>query len=123
MSDNTRNSLAGSIVGLIALIATAVFLLIGFTRHVWHPTWIVFFAIPIASVLTDVIIRKKPTGAITGVVSLLATAVFLVLGFYYGRWHPTWLVFFAIPIANILVKIFEKAGSDTCGQPKDDTQN
>lgn len=110
MPENNRNALAGSIVGLVSLIAVATFLLIGFTSHVWHPTWLVFFAIPVASTLTDVTIRRRGAGAaVTGAVSLIAASVFLVLGFEYGRWHPGWLVFFAIPIADILTKIFEKA--------------
>jgi hypothetical protein len=113
MSDNNRNALAGSIVGLVSLIATATFLLIGFTSHVWNPTWLVFVAIPIASTLTDITIKKRgAAGAVTGIVSLLAAAVFFVLGFMYGRWHPGWLVFFAIPIADILMKIFTRTSSD-----------
>ncbi len=120
MSDNNRNALAGSIVGLVSLIAAAVFLLIGFTRHVWHPTWLVFLAIPIASTLTDIIIKKKgASGAVTGAVSLLATVVFLVLGFQYGLWHPGWLVFFAIPIADLLMKIFTKARQTGCCEKSD----
>lgn len=120
MSENNRNAIAGSVVGLVALLAAATFLLIGFTSHVWHPTWLIFLSVPIASTLTDVLIKKKGAyGAVTGAVSLLATVSFLVLGFGYHLWHPGWLVFFAIPIADILMKLFThtKDGSydSSCG--------
>jgi hypothetical protein len=116
MSEGNRHAIAGSIVGLVALICTAVFLLIGFTSHVWHPTWLVFLAIPIASTLTDALIKRKGAcAAVKGVVSLLATVAFLVLGFEYHLWHPGWLVFFAIPIADILLKLFSSASSANSG--------
>lgn len=120
MSDSSRNAIAGSIVGLVALLATASFLLIGFTSHIWHPTWLVFLGIPVASTLTDALIKRKGThAAVTGVVSLLATISFLVLGFGYNLWHPGWLVFFAIPIADILMKIFTQAGNKDCSESPD----
>lgn len=120
MSDNNRNALAGSIVGLVSLLAVVAFLLVGFTSHRWHPAWLVFFAIPIASTLTDVLIKRRgASAAVTGAVSLLAAAVFLILGFEYGRWHPAWLVFFAIPIADMLMKIFDKA-RNLSAEPPDD---
>lgn len=108
MSDNSRNALAGSIVGLISLLAVAAFLIIGFTYHIWHPTWMVFLAIPIASVLTDIAIKRSAVSAVSSLVSLLATAAFLYLGFEYGKWHPGWLVFFSIPICSLLMKILTR---------------
>jgi hypothetical protein len=120
MSDSSRNAIAGSIVGLVALLATASFLLIGFTAHIWHPTWLVFLAIPVASSLTDALIKRKGAhAAVTGAVSLLATVSFLILGFEYHLWHPGWLVFFAIPIADILMKIFTQAGNKDTAEGTD----
>lgn len=111
MSDSSRNAIAGSIVGLVALLAAASFLLIGFTAHIWHPTWLVFLSIPVASSLTDALIKRKGAhAAVTGAVALIATVSFLLLGFQFQLWHPGWLVFLAIPIADILMKIFTLAG-------------
>ncbi len=45
------NEIKGRITGATPLIVPAVYLLIGFTTHVWHPGWIVFFIIPISGVL------------------------------------------------------------------------
>lgn len=41
-------------------------------------------------------------GRFGGVVMLLATAIFLVLGFVFGKWHPGWVVF---PIGGIICAI------------------
>lgn len=113
MSDNNRNVLAGSIVGLVSMLAVVAFLLIGFTFHVWHPTWMVFLAIPAASLLTDITVKRNAVSAVNGVVSLLATAAFLYLVFVYGKWHPSWLVFFAIPIANLLMRILTRSSYES----------
>lgn len=44
--------------GAIMLAATAVYLLLGFTRHLWHPGWVIF---PLAGILCGIIdsLRKK----------------------------------------------------------------
>lgn len=46
------------ISGAIMLAATAIFLLLGFTRGLWHPAWVVF---PIAGILCGIVdsLRKK----------------------------------------------------------------
>lgn len=38
-------------------------------------------------------------GRLSGAIMLIATAVFLLLGFLFGLWHPGWVVF---PVAGIL---------------------
>lgn len=113
MSDNNRNTLAGSIVGLVSVLAVVAFLLIGFMYHAWNPGWMVFFAIPVASLLTDIVIKRNAVNAVTSLVWLLSLAAFFYLGFEYNKWHPGWLVFFAIPIADILMKIFTRSSSES----------
>lgn len=46
--------------------------------------------------------QKKLNDAICGALMLIATAVFLILGFLYNMWHPGWVVF---PIGGILCGI------------------
>ena len=33
---------------------------------------------------------------------VVVTIIYLVLGFECGLWHPGWLVFFLIPIMNVI---------------------
>ena len=42
----------------------------------------------------------------TGVVALLCVIIYLLLGFVWHLWHPSWIIFFAIPISGIIVKMF-----------------
>ncbi len=118
MSDQNRNALAGSIVGLVSVLAVAAFLLIGFTENAWHPGWMVFFAIPVASMLTNIIIKGNVVSAVTSIVWLLSIAAYLYLGLVYQKWLIGLLVFFAVPIAGILMKIFTLSSGENsrgCG--------
>lgn len=102
-----KNDIAGSITGLVALLATAAFLLIGFTTHVWHPTWMLFLAIPIMSIIVDIATHRRDiAGKVTGVVAILATVGFLLMGFLGNLWHPGWIIFLAVPISGVIVKMF-----------------
>lgn len=46
--------------------------------------------------------RRSLVGKINGTIMLLATAVFLLIGFVWGIWSPTWAIF---PICGILCAI------------------
>lgn len=48
---------------------------------------------------TPVSKREQLSSAICGVIMLAATAIFLVLGFLKGLWHPGWIVF---PVGGIV---------------------
>ncbi len=119
MSDNRNKTVGGQIVSLTALLAAAVFLIIGFTRGAWHIAWVVFLAIPIVSIIVDIAVnRKDASGKVSGIVSLLCVAAYMLMGFVWGLWHPYWIIFFAIPISGVIVKIFTaKTDSDP---PKDE---
>ena len=105
MSGNKE--LSGLITGLVALLATACFMIIGLLTGVWHPTWMVFLIIPVTGIIGDALTKGKEM-TFTGLVAILAAGVFLVIGFLTGRWHPAWLVFFAIPIFSIIESIVRK---------------
>ena len=113
MNQQNQKTLGGLFVGLTALLAAAVYLLLGFTVGGWHIYWVVFLAIPIMSIIVDIIEGHKPVSArITGIVALACIIAYILIGFLAGIWHPTWLIFFAVPISGVIVKMFAK-GSDT----------
>ncbi len=118
MSDNRKTTVGGQIVSLTALLAAAVFLILGFTMGAWHIAWVVFLAIPIVSIIVDIVVnRKDASGKISGIVSLLCVAAYMLMGFVWGLWHPGWIIFLAIPISGIIVKIF--TGKDGSEQSND----
>ena len=94
------NEIKGRITGATPLIVTAVYLLIGFTTHVWHPTWLLFLLIPLVPIVLYGIGNGKKS--ITGIVTILTVISYFILG-CFGYWHPGWIVFFIIPITGVLV--------------------
>lgn len=81
---------------IMPLVALAVFLWIGFGFKVWHPTWLVFLAIPLVNLIVDkkIDLRKM--------VAILVTALYVTIGLITEEWHPTWIIFFLIPIINTI---------------------
>ena len=77
------------------LIATIIFLTIGFTTGVWHPTWAVFFLIIIVPVLLERSFYKS-------LYPIAVAAIYLSLGFTLGIWHPLWVIFLTIPVYYII---------------------
>lgn len=52
-------------------------------------------------------IEKQRKDSISSLFSLLATISYLYIGFTYGLWHPGWIVFLLIPVANALYDLFK----------------
>ena len=94
----------------IELIVVAVYLAIGFglkSPYRWHPTWLIFFVIPLYHWVVDMIQHKRIKGLPTFVALVVSLTVFLAVGLTVeNAWHPTWLVFFAVPIAGALEFFF-----------------
>ncbi|MDD3946804.1 MAG: helix-turn-helix transcriptional regulator [Clostridia bacterium] len=109
-----------SVIPLVALsaydISAAIFLPVFFAVLIIGITLVVFSGIqweafnkvnplpedevPVTTKQTEKF--KGIEDAVCGTIMLIATAVFLILGFLYNRWHPGWVVF---PIAGILCGI------------------
>jgi len=86
--------------GIFTLIVLCIYLWIGFEHLLWHPGWIIFFMIPVASTFVQAIKRKNA--------SLFAYPILIILGYLYfgfiqGVWHPTWFAFVTIPIYYAIV--------------------
>ncbi len=119
MSAKPKKSPVGhAIISLVSLLSVAAFLFIGFTMHIWHPTWLIFLSIPIVSAIVDVATKRDVAGAVSGIVSIICVVVYLYLGFFHALWHPGWLIFFIIPITHVLIKMFT---ANKKQQPDDET--
>lgn len=78
------------------ILATIVFLLLGFLGDWWHPGWVVFLTIPVYYGIVDTVAKKKPF--LTAIYPILTIIVFLLLGFLGGWWAWAWIVFLTIPL-------------------------
>lgn len=53
--------------------------------------------------------QKLITGVVSGVTVFAATIIYLIVGFCFNLWHPTWLVFMLLPvIASLTDSIIKK---------------
>lgn len=86
----------------IAIIATIIFFVLGFAFGLWHPGWIVFLIIPVFNFYSGKKKRKdgreKRYPWLSFPYPVLATAIFLLIGFMWGGWVYAWLIFLTIPI-------------------------
>lgn len=77
------------------LICLIIYLSIGFTMDIWHPTWAVFFLILIVpNLLSD--------NSLELIYPMLCAITYVVLGMIFGLWHPLWIIFLTIPVYYII---------------------
>lgn len=94
------------------LVLAAYFLYSFLVKDVWQYSWIIFIVAGaihaiINSIFTKTLEAKK--FAISCVVWLIASALFLILSFKTGLWQFTWLIFvLAGAVQNILGAVFAK---------------
>ena len=81
------------------IIAAIAYLSIGFLADIWHPTWLVFLTVPIYYMMVTVTKAKTfKKKAYVFPYPIVIVILYLALGFDYGVWHPSWLLFLTIPI-------------------------
>lgn len=78
----------------MALLVSVTYILMGIFFHLWHPGWLIFFAIPLWHSAVEGIVMKRVDAFAYPVLVVL---VFLCLGFFAGAWHPGWVLFLTIP--------------------------
>ncbi len=77
------------------IICLIVYLAIGFTLHIWHPTWAIFFLILIVpEILGD--------NSLELIYPLLCGITYVILGITLNLWHPLWIIFLTIPVYYII---------------------
>ena len=97
----------GKIISATPMICVLAYLLIGFVWNIWHPTWVIFFLIPIVPVILYTKVAKI-------VYPVICVVIFLLLGFISNLWHPAWLIFLTIPIFNIFFEPGKKRKCHDC---------
>lgn len=97
-----KSKITSKIIAVTPIIATLVFLCLGFLGNLWHPGWVVFLSIPLVPTVVKMFEKKFRKGVV-GVIFILVVIAYLLLGTIWNLWHPGWLVFFLIPISSILI--------------------
>ena len=88
----------------VPMIVVGIYLVLGFLLNLWHPGWLIFFAIPVyyqfVSMFTTNDKRKRLNRF---PIAIACTGAYLLSGFVLGLWHPSWIIFLFIPIYYSLV--------------------
>ena len=61
----------------------------------------VFLLIPITAIVVDSFSKKKGF-TLTALSPFISATIFIIVGYYYDIWHPTWLIFLIIPMLGII---------------------
>lgn len=89
----------GLVASLTVMVSCIVYFFMGGIWGLWHPSWIVFLAIPVLPTIPAAIRRRSMHPFCFPV---FVVAVYLLLGCSWGLWHPWWVVFFLIPVYYII---------------------
>lgn len=86
---------------LLGLFLLGIYIVIGLSSDLWHPTWLIFLLIPIAGLLYAQFIRKERIDLVA-YTPFIALIIFFLWGEYGDAYAYSWLVFLLIPITAIL---------------------
>ena len=115
----------GCVEGLLFLLATAAYLLLGFLLNLWGSAWIVFFIPEIVCSIARSI-RKKNANQFN-IVFLACFVFFLVCMMipalnpsFPQYWTPMWVVFISIPVYYVAVNTIHKITGRNCEDDDDE---
>jgi len=85
------------LVAVMPFLAVIIFMSIGLTTQIWHPTWLVFLLIPVTAIMSSH--TKHMLIPLSPFIALISFFIFIELGF---SWRYSWLVFLLTPIVAML---------------------
>ena len=90
-------------------IVLAAYLLLGLVSGAWWQGLFLLFLIPVYYIVGAAIVSRRVAPMLCGLYPVGATAWFFWMAFVVGQWHPAWVIFFTIPLAEmIIVKTSER---------------
>lgn len=96
---------------IVSVLAITGYFLIGFyygskgSNIGWCAWWVLFLLPLIVDSFLDAFRTKKADKV---VIPLICVCVYIPLGFYFGLWHPLWVIFLSIPLYYGTVSAFKK---------------
>lgn len=91
------------------LIAIIVFLILGFSSKLWHPSWMIFLTIPAYYLTAWAFCSKTKKKMLLKLpVYLYVIILYILMGFTASLWHPMWILFLLIPAYYWYVSFMKK---------------
>ena len=103
--ENKEEKQSGALGAAFILAGLVVYLLIGFLAGGWKYGWVFILAGLVAASTVKAIRNRNPSHF---AIPLLAVAIYCGIGLTRGIWHPTWIVFIAIPIYYAICEALKK---------------
>lgn len=76
------------------LLVVVIYILLGFSLHLWHPSWLIFISIPAYYHFAIATRATTKKGLLLGLpVIEAAVLLFLVLGLFLNAWKWAWILF------------------------------
>lgn len=88
-------------IALSPFISLIIFMILGFTKELWHPGWLVFLLIPVTAIIVEMS-KDQDQYILTALSPFISFVFFFLVGYHYGIWHPTWMIFIIIPTLAII---------------------
>jgi hypothetical protein len=85
---------------LLGIMIGLIYTYIGLTFGIWHPTWLLFFIIPISQLIQSQI--QKNRFNLIPFMPFISTTLFFIIGEYLNRYEYAWLAFLLIPMVGAL---------------------
>ena len=98
---------------IVTAVVILTYLLLGFLLGLWDKAWVLFFLIIIIpSIFTA--IKKRNANKFSFTITVVMTYLTICCWIYnFSNWHPLWVMFFAIPIYHLVVKLIRRlSGKD-----------
>lgn len=87
------------VIALMPFISLIIFMIVGLSYNIWHPTWLIFLLTPLSAILLNTKIENSFVG-IGCFIALIAYVLWLYFMPSYWRYH--WLVFMLVPFLGYL---------------------
>ncbi|MGN1061228.1 MAG: helix-turn-helix domain-containing protein [Candidatus Coproplasma sp.] len=99
---HSKKTVIGAAISSATMTVCAIiYLCVGLTIGLWHPTWLVFLGGVLVCIWSGGLLedesgksKKEKIGGLTcGTIMVSSAIIFLSIGYICGIWHPTWIVF------------------------------
>ncbi len=90
-----KSSLKPAIISSMWSFTVILYMIISFTTHYWHVTWLIFVFASVIQTVIGYIFAPSHTKHrhIHAIIWTSTTFLYFVISFFTGRWYITWVIF------------------------------
>lgn len=88
-------------IGMLVLTLLTVYIVFGSLYDIWHPLWLIFLLVPVASILLSSA-RMNQKISLVALSPFVAITLFFLFGYFFNGYYWSWMFFFLIPMTAII---------------------